>query len=216
MIYVCCVAFQSYYVCNVDKCQNLHETLQACLIYWNMSSNLIYYQWINVCSHMNVSHLFLVDATCFETFVLLTHKCTCSCKTSSNSMMLELIYHVERSLCGRLSGLGPANCSELNHQVITVLCGPRRQQIRLRGSMICSWKSTPLKLKSILSERLPKDKVLCIIENACLCVCVCWVACVLCVTACMFPSTLYPKILCNISSFGKQSSTFQHEDTATY
>lgn len=90
--------------------------------------------------------------------------------------MLKVICHVLCSLCGRLSGLGGAGCSEPNHQVITVLCGPHRQQIRLGGSMICSWKSMPLKSKSILSERLPKDKVPCVTESArlCLCVCVCW------------------------------------------
>ena len=98
-----------------------------------------------------------------------------SCKTNSDSVMLKVICHVLCSPCGRLSGLGGAGCSELNHQVITVLCGPCRQQIRLRGSMICSWKSTPLKSKSILSERLPKDKVCCIIKKntvVFLCVCV--------------------------------------------
>ena len=100
---------------------------------------------------------------------------THSCKTNSDSMMLKVICHVLCSLCGMLSGLGGAGCSEQDHQVITVLCGPHRQQIRLRGSMICSWKSTPLKLKSIHSERLPKDKVPCIREkypSFCVCVCV--------------------------------------------
>ena len=89
--------------------------------------------------------------------------------------MLKVICHVLCSLCGMLSGLGGAGCSEQNHQVITVLCGPHRQQIRLRGSMICSWKSTPLKSKSIHSERLPKDKVPCIIKKmpVFLCECVC-------------------------------------------
>lgn len=41
--------------------------------------------------------------------------------------------------------------------------------------MICFWKSTPLKLKSTLLEKLPKDKVLCMceFERAAASVCVC-------------------------------------------
>lgn len=74
--------------------------------------------------------------------------------------MLKVNCHLLCILCGRLHGLGGSSCLELNHQVITVLCGPHRQQTRLRGSMICFSKSTPLKLKSILLEKLPKDKVL--------------------------------------------------------
>lgn len=106
---------------------------------------------------------------------------------TKKSMMVKMICHVLCSLCGRLSGLVRADYPEPNHQVITVLCGPRRQQIRLRGSMICSWKSTPLKLKSILSERLPKDKVPCVIKRErtkclSLCLCVDWPA--LCVCVC--------------------------------
>ena len=122
-----------------------------------------------------------------------------SCKTNSDSVMLKVICHVLCSPCGRLSGLGGAGCSELNHQVITVLCGPCRQQIRLRGSMICSWKSTPLKSKSILSERLPKDKVCCIIKKysclfvfVCVCVHVCWLG------PCLWVCFLCPYIMLNI------------------
>lgn len=85
-------------------------------------------------------------------------------------MMLKVICCFYVACVGDWVALvGPAAQS---HQVLTVLCGLCRQQIRLRGSMICSWKSTPLKSKSILSERLPKDKVPCIIENACFSVCV--------------------------------------------
>lgn len=74
----------------------------------------------------------------------------------------------------KLCGLGGAKCSESNPPVITVICGLCRQQIRLRGCMICSWKSTPRKSKSILSEKPLKDKVLCFIENVVLVfVCVC-------------------------------------------
>lgn len=92
---------------------------------------------------------------------------TRSCQTCSDSMMLKVNCRLLCSLCGRLHGLGGSSCLELNHQVITVLCGPHRQQTRLRGSMICFSKSTPLKLKSILLEKLPKDKV-----QYCVCMCV--------------------------------------------
>lgn len=130
----------------------------------------------------------------WKTFSLSAQRHRHACKTNSDSVTLKVICHVLCSLCGRLSGLGGAGCSELNHQVIIVLCGPRRQQIRLRGSMICSWKSTPLKLKSILSERLPKDKVSCMIENTCLCVltwplslCVHYVCLCMSLHVCFFP-----------------------------
>lgn len=88
-----------------------------------------------------------------------------SVRQTQTAWCSRLICRVLCSLCARLSSLSGAGPSGLNHQVITFLFGPYRQPIRLRGSMICSWKSTPLRSKSILSERLPKDKVPCDTED---------------------------------------------------
>lgn len=83
-----------------------------------------------------------------------------SCWNGSDRAMFKVICLFTWGSRARLSGLGVAECSVSKPQVITVICGPCRRQIRLRSSMICSWKSTPLKSKSILLEKLPKDKVL--------------------------------------------------------
>lgn len=135
-----------------------------CRIIWNVRHFVLSFKCASMCCNPFEScHSFWKK---WKHFHLQYRDIHIHVKQTSDSMMLKVNCHFVCILCGGLRGLGGSGCSEPNHQVITVLCGPHRQQTRLRGSMICFWKSTPLKLKSILSERLPKDKVLCV------CVCV--------------------------------------------
>lgn len=97
---------------------------------------------------------------------LVSHCCKCSgmfSNTHTCNAETHLCEKKLQQLLGRWNAalrLMAAAALSSTTRWFLLLCGPCRLQTRLRGSMICSWKSTPLKSKSIRLERLPKDKVL--------------------------------------------------------